>query len=101
MGLACAQANAGLAGSARLGTAERKAKGRANLLHTLRAQSADAASQSRLSHGNGIVQIDGAAVLHPVIDVQNHFGGHTANGRRDRRDGDGRQMADRAVASNQ
>src|ERR1035438_2472799 len=80
------------------GASERKAQGRANLLHPFGVQVGDAASQSRLRHGNSVVQIDGATGLHSVVDIQNHFRRHAANGRRDGRDGYGRQMADRAVA---
>src|SRR5450759_3703835 len=71
------------------GASEREAQGRANLLHPLCAQVGDAASQSRLGHGNSVVQIDSATALHSVIDIQNDFGRHAANGRRDGRDGYG------------
>jgi hypothetical protein len=69
------------------GTSERKPQGRTNLLHPLGAQVADAAPQSRLGHGNGVVQVYCATTLHSVIDIQYHFGRHAANGRRDRSDG--------------
>src|ERR1035437_9290823 len=88
----------GAGGSGLSGASERKAQGRANLLHPVCAQVGDAAAQSRLGHGYRIVQIDRATALHSVIDIQHHFGRHAANGRGDGRDGYGRQMANRAVA---
>ncbi len=43
-------------------------------MHPVRAQGANAASQSRLGDGNGVVRIDSAGALHSVVDIQNYFG---------------------------
>ena len=75
---------------------QRKTQGGANLLHARYAQIADAASESRLRYRHRIVQIGGALALHAVIDIKDHFGRHATHGRRDRRNGYGGQMANRA-----
>ena len=59
---------------------KRKRRGCADFLHPLCAQVGDAPSQSRLGHGNSVVQIDSATALHSVIDIQNHFGRCTPPG---------------------
>ena len=76
---------------------QRETQSRANLQHLTRGQVADAPPHTRLGHRDGVMQIDGAGPFHSVIDVQNDFGRHTANGRCDRRHGNRRQMANRTV----
>src|SRR6266852_4853450 len=81
--------------------AQRKSQSAANLVHPSVAQAGDALSNTLLRDCDSVVQVDGAASLHSVLNIQNHLGRYVSNRGGDRRHGDSCKMADGAVASQQ
>ena len=68
-------------------------------MHSHRTQLGDPLAQPFLSDGNWVVKVDGAGSLHPVFLIQHNFRWHSADGRSDGCDGDGREVSDCTIAS--
>lgn len=67
-------------------------------MHPSVAQASDALSDTFLRDCDSVVQIDGAASLHSVLNIQNHLGRYVSNRGGDRSYGDSYKMTDGAVA---
>jgi hypothetical protein len=77
--------------------AERELERESDLAHTVVAAGGDAPCQAVLGDGDGIVPVDRAAGFHSVLDIQDDFRGHVADGGGHRAQRDGGQVAERAV----
>ena len=76
---------------------ERKPQCGTDFVHSLRTQLGDPPAQPFLRNRKGVVQIHGALVLHPIRCVQDHLGGHAADGGRYGSNRDRRKVGDGAV----
>lgn len=78
---------------------KRKIECAAHLAHSLVAELRGAAADPVFRHGDDIVQVHGAGLLHTVLLADRDFGRHTTNGRRDWSNRDAREVPDRGTAS--
>jgi|SRR5690242_7432916 len=67
--------------------------------HPRRTELGQTLPQSLLRHRHRVVEVHDAVRLHAIVFLQEHFGGDSANRRSDWRNGDSRQICNRAVAS--
>ncbi len=77
---------------------KREAQGSANIAQAVVAQTGHSPSQSPLRNRHRIVQVHGAGTLHAIPFVQRDLRGHPSYRRCDWRNGNCRQITDRAVA---
>ena len=80
------------------GTTKRESKCRTHLLHPLVTQGGDPLAQALLGHGYGIVEVDRAPALHPVVYIQYDLRRHVTDGGGDRGYRYSRKVAYHAVA---